>query len=70
MSQGTRGTSNVSGDEWYVTIAVMSGVMPLLHQYFVKFKSLSKMRKKENDSSAKRINSTDLGIEPRFPLVF
>ena len=32
----TKGRSNISGDEWHVTVEVKSGVMPLLHQYFFK----------------------------------
>ena len=32
--QWPKGTSNISGDKWHVTVAVTSGVMPLLHWYF------------------------------------
>ena len=31
-----KGMSNISGDSWHVTVAVTSGVMPLLHRYFFK----------------------------------
>ena len=31
-----KGMSNVSGDERHVTFAAMSGIMPLLHRYFLK----------------------------------
>ena len=31
-----KGTSNISGDEWHATVAVASGVMPLLHRYVLK----------------------------------